>query len=58
VACNVRKGGRTPQEAHLKLIRHPTKPKRSPLLAVKLDNPKYQSWKTFVDNAYWTVDLK
>src|SRR5262245_58980201 len=58
VACNVRKGGRTPQEAHLKLIRPPTKPKRSPLLAVKLDNPKYQSWKTFVDNAYWTVDLK
>jgi 5-methylcytosine-specific restriction endonuclease McrA len=58
VACNVRKGGRTPQEAHLKLVRPPIKPKRSPLLAVKLDNPKYQSWKTFVDNAYWTVDLK
>lgn len=58
VACNVRKGGRTPQEAHMKLIRPPVKPKRSPLLSVKLDNPKYQSWKTFVDSAYWTVDLK
>ncbi len=58
VACNVRKGGRTPHEAHMKLIRHPLKPKRSPLLSVKLDNPKYESWKTFVDNAYWTVDLK
>jgi 5-methylcytosine-specific restriction endonuclease McrA len=58
VACNVRKGGRTPQEAHMKLIRAPVKPKRSPLLSVKLDNPKYQSWKTFVDSAYWTVDLK
>ena len=58
VACNVRKGGRTPQEAHMKLIRHPVKPKRSPLLSVKLDNPKYESWKTFVDNAYWSVDLK
>jgi 5-methylcytosine-specific restriction endonuclease McrA len=58
VACNVRKGGRTPTEAHMKLIRHPVKPKRSPLLSVKLDNPKYESWKTFVDNAYWTVDLK
>ena len=58
VACNVRKGGRTPQEAHMKLIRHPVKPKRSPLLSVKLDNPKYVSWKTFVDNAYWSVDLK
>jgi 5-methylcytosine-specific restriction endonuclease McrA len=58
VNCNVRKGGRTPQEAHMKLIRPPIKPKRSPLLSVKLDNPKYQSWKTFVDSAYWTVDLK
>jgi 5-methylcytosine-specific restriction endonuclease McrA len=58
VACNVRKGGRTPQEAHMKLIRAPVKPKRSPLLSVKLNNPKYESWKTFVDSAYWTVDLK
>ncbi len=58
VACNVRKGGRTPQEARMKLIRAPIKPKRSPLLSVKLDNPKYHSWKTFVDSAYWTVDLK
>jgi 5-methylcytosine-specific restriction endonuclease McrA len=58
VACNVRKGGRTPQEAHMKLIRHPVKPKRSPLLAVKLGNPKYESWKTFLDNAYWSVNLK
>ena len=42
----------------MKLIRHPVKPKHSPLLSVKLDNPKYESWKTFVDNAYWSVDLK
>ena len=58
VACNVRKGGRTPHEAHMKLIRHPVKPRRSPLLAIKLGNPKYESWKTFLDNAYWSVDLK
>lgn len=58
VSCNVKKGGRTPQEAHMRLIRNPTKPKRSPLLAIKLGNPKYESWKTFLDNAYWSVDLK
>ena len=58
VSCNVRKGGRTPQEAHMKLVRPPVKPKRSPLLAMKLGNPKYESWKTFLDNAYWSVDLK
>ncbi|MEZ6072990.1 MAG: HNH endonuclease [Pirellulales bacterium] len=57
VRCNVRKGGRTPEEAHMKLIHPPVRPKRSPLLAVKLGNPKYTSWKTFLDNAYWTVDL-
>ncbi|HEY1600090.1 MAG TPA: HNH endonuclease [Pirellulales bacterium] len=58
VKCNVRKGGRTPQEAHMHLIRQPSKPKRSPMLSLKLGNPKYQSWKSFLDNAYWSVDLK
>lgn len=58
VKCNVKKGGRTPHEAHLNLIRQPARPKRSPLLSVKLGNPKYESWKTFLDNAYWSVDLK
>lgn len=58
VRCNVRKGGRTPQEAGLKLIRKPVRPKSSPLLSIKLGNPKYASWKTFIDAAYWSVDLK
>lgn len=58
VSCNVRKGGRTPPEAHMILVRHPVKPKRSPLLTVKLGNPKYESWRSFVDNAYWLVDLR
>jgi 5-methylcytosine-specific restriction endonuclease McrA len=58
VSCNVRKGGRTPKEAHLSLIRRPEKPKRSPMLNLKLTHRKYQSWKTFLDNAYWSVELK
>lgn len=58
VACNVRKGGRTPHEARMQLIRQPVKPRRSPLLSVKLRNPKYESWRSFVDSAYWTVDLR
>ena len=58
VKCNVRKGGRTPKEANMKLIRPPVKPKRSPVLAMKLGNPKYASWKTFLDAAYWSVDLR
>lgn len=58
VQCNVKKGGRTPHEARMSLVKQPVKPKRSPLLSIKLGNPKYQSWKTFLDNAYWSVDLK
>jgi len=58
VRCNVRKGGRTPQEAGMKLIKKPVRPKRSPMLTIKLGNPKYASWKNFLDNAYWSVDLK
>ena len=58
VRCNVRKGGRTPEQANVRLIRPPVKPKRSPLLAMKLGNPKYESWKNFLDHAYWSVDLK
>jgi 5-methylcytosine-specific restriction endonuclease McrA len=58
VDCNAKKGGRTPKEAGMKLIRLPVRPKHSPLLAGKLNNPKYESWKTFLSSAYWSVDLK
>jgi 5-methylcytosine-specific restriction endonuclease McrA len=57
VRCNVRKGGRTPKQAHLSLIRKPEKPRRSPLLNLKLTHKKYESWKTFLENAYWSVEL-
>ncbi len=58
VDCNVRKGGRTPRQANLTLIRKPEKPKRSPILNMKLTQKKYQSWQSFLDNAYWSVELK
>jgi 5-methylcytosine-specific restriction endonuclease McrA len=58
LACNVRKGGRTPKQAHMALIRKPEKPKRSPLLNLKLTQAKYRSWQAFLDNAYWDVELK
>src|SRR5438876_7201525 len=58
INCNVKKGGRTPKQAHMTLVRKPEKPKRSPLLNLKLTLTKYQSWKTFLENAYWSVELK
>lgn len=56
--CNTKKGGRTPQEARMKLICEPSKPKHSPLLAMKLGNPKYESWRSFLVGAGHAVDLR
>jgi 5-methylcytosine-specific restriction endonuclease McrA len=56
--CNVRKGGRTPREAGMRLIREPVEPKTSPVLSLKLSHRKYRSWKAFLDNAYWSVELE
>ena len=58
VTCNVRKGGRTPEDAGLTLMRRPVKPRRSPVIRVKLSDSKYHSWRQFLDHAYWDVELK
>jgi 5-methylcytosine-specific restriction endonuclease McrA len=58
VKSNVKKGGRTPEQAHMHLITKPVKPKRSPVINIRLADERYQSWKQFLDNAYWTVELK
>ena len=56
--CNVRKGGRTPKEAHLRLIAAPVRPRRSPVVTIRLTSDKYASWKQFLDAAYWNVELR
>lgn len=58
VACNSRKGGRTPEQAHMDLIRKPIKPTRNPVINLRLGTDKYASWKAFLDNAYWSVELR
>ncbi|MFM1823162.1 MAG: hypothetical protein RI967_1428 [Planctomycetota bacterium] len=57
VRCNARKGGRTPDQAGMRLIRVPVRPARNPAITLRLGSPKYQSWKAFLDEAYWTVEL-
>jgi 5-methylcytosine-specific restriction endonuclease McrA len=56
--CNVRKGGRTPYEAHMKLVHTPVRPKRNPLLLMKLSNAKYESWRTWLNGVHWDVGGK
>ncbi|MHC4948372.1 MAG: HNH endonuclease [Planctomycetota bacterium] len=58
VRCNARKGGRTPTQAHMRLIRPPRRPKRNPTIAIRLGHEKYQSWRAFLNEAYWTVELR
>ena len=56
--CNIKKGGRTPEQAHMRLFTQPRKPRRNPVLTLKLTDGRYASWKAFLDNAYWSVELK
>ncbi len=56
--CNAKKGGRLPSESGLKLKRKPNAPRRSPILRLQLNPGKYGSWKQFLDEAYWSVELK
>ncbi len=57
VRCNTKKGSRTPQEARMRLINKPGKPAHNPMLALKLGNPKYESWKPFLPKGSWLVDV-
>jgi 5-methylcytosine-specific restriction endonuclease McrA len=58
MACNVRKGGRTPAEAGLALVREAVQPRFSPAITLHAGNEKYRSWKQFLDTAYWHVELR
>ena len=57
VECNTRKGNRTPQQARMKLIRKAKRPKWQPLLQVTITKRTEDSWKHFIDLAYWHVEL-
>jgi 5-methylcytosine-specific restriction endonuclease McrA len=58
VRCNVKKGGRTPEQASMHLITRPVKPRRSPVINIRLADQRYRSWKQFLETAYWTVELR
>ncbi len=58
ISCNIKKGNKLPREAGMKLIRRPVRPKLNPLIMVHLSKKKYASWKNFLDEAYWNVELQ
>ncbi len=57
IRCNTRKGHRTPREAGMHLIRAPKRPKWRPFVQVTFGMKAHDSWKHFVDVAYWNVEL-
>ena len=57
VPCNSRKGSRSPEEAGLKLFRRPKKPAGHPILRSGWIHSFHEEWRTFLDEAYWNVEL-
>ena len=57
IPCNTRKANRTPAEAGIRLIRKPKRPKWRPFVQVSFGAPVHESWKHFLDIAYWNVEL-
>lgn len=57
IECNARKGNRTPEEAGMRLIRKPRRPKWRPFIQFSVSTHLPESWKQFVDFAYWNVEL-
>jgi Restriction endonuclease len=57
IPCNTRKGNRLPHEAGMQLIRKPKRPKWRPFVNVSFSRRHHDSWKHFLDVAYWNVEL-
>ena len=57
VECNRRKGSKTPEEAGLRLVRRPKKPRWRPFIEVQFIRTADHSWRHFLDLAYWNVEL-
>jgi 5-methylcytosine-specific restriction endonuclease McrA len=57
VPCNIRKGSKTPKEAGMTLVRKPFEPALDPMISLHIGKRKYASWRAFLDDAYWNVEL-
>ncbi len=55
--CNGKKSDSLLREVGMKLIRKPLRPRQNPVLSVKLDNPKYEIWRTFLSGSSMSLDV-
>lgn len=54
VKCNLKKAGRTPLQAGMKLLKKPIKPKCN----FSLGDIRVKSWTQFIGEAYWLTELE
>ena len=60
VPCNLRKGGRTPAQAGMKLLKVPMRPRWTPFFRGASRRITYREWLPFLnlaDASYWNVEL-
>jgi len=58
--CNRRKGGRTPDQAGMRLLRPPQRPEWTPFMLENFSLRRYKEWGPFVstiDVSYWNTEL-
>jgi 5-methylcytosine-specific restriction endonuclease McrA len=57
IRCNTRKGNRLAHEVNMHLIRKPSRPKWRPFVNFTFNGAQDDSWRHFIDLAYWNVEL-
>jgi len=60
IPCNLRKGGRTPEEAGMRLHHLPARPRWTPTFRSATRRAFYREWRPFLslaDAAYWNAEL-
>src|SRR5215213_6875050 len=56
ISCNRRKGGRTPEEARMRLLRPPRRPMSAPAIRITIGLTKApESWRDYL---YWNLELE
>jgi 5-methylcytosine-specific restriction endonuclease McrA len=61
IDCNLSKGARTPEQAGLKLLKVPVRPRWTPTFRTQAGKIRYREWLPFLgiaDASYWNVELK
>jgi len=58
--CNRKKGGRTPEEAGMRLLKPPTRPRWTPFTMDGFSLRRYREWTPYLDSvdvSYWNTEL-